>query len=113
MCHEGYSEVIITPTATWPPNQHSKSCGVGSPAEEPACLTQEAKSSEVGKNDDPPKKSHLELERPPTLVREDEDSGRNDDGKKQILEVITEIPEDTNTAIGNCRKVRGLLLFNW
>ena len=104
MCHEGYSEEIITPTATWPPNQHSKSCGVGSPAEEPVCLTQEAKSSEVGKNDDPPKKSHLELERPPTLVREDEDSGRNDDGKKQILEVITEIPEDTNTAIGNCQQ---------
>ena len=68
VCHEYHRDKILTPTATWPSNQDSKSDGVGYPTEEPARLTQEAKPSEVGKRDDLPKKSHLELKSPPKLV---------------------------------------------
>ena len=46
----------------------------------------------------------LESESPPALAREDEDLGRKDDGQKQTLEVITEIPEDDKTALGNCQQ---------
>ena len=102
--HEYQRDKIITPTATWPPSQDFKFDGVGCPTGEPACLTQEAKPCEVDKRDDLPKKLHLELKSPPTPARENEDLGRNDDGKKQTLEVITEIPEDVSTASGNCQQ---------
>ena len=43
----------------------------------------------------------MELKSPPTLVREEEELRRTDDGKERTLEVIAEIPEDVNTAFGN------------
>ena len=53
------------------------------------------------KRDDLPKKLQLELKSPPTLVREDEELRRADDGKERTLEVIAEIPEDVNIAFSN------------
>ena len=102
--HELHSEKVITPTATWPPKQDPQSERAGCLSEEPACFTQEVKSREVDKKDDLPKEVQLESESPPALAREDEDLGRKDDGQKQTLEVITEIPEDDKTALGNCQQ---------
>ena len=104
LCHEIYSEKVITPTATWPPKQDPQSEIAGGLSEEPACLTQTIKPREADKKDDFPKEVQLELESPPALAREDEDLGRKDDGQKQTLEVITEIPEDDKTALGSCRQ---------
>ena len=104
LCHELHSEKVITPTATWPPKQDPQSEIAGCLSEEPACLTQTIKSREVDKKDDLPKEVQLESESPPALAREDEDLGRKDDGQKQTLEVITEIPEDDKTALGNCQQ---------
>ena len=104
LCHELHSEKVITPTATWPPKQDPQSEIAGCLSEEPTCLTQTIKPREVDKKDDLPKEVQLELESPPALAREDEDLGRKDDGQKQTLEVITEIPEDDKTALGNCQQ---------
>ena len=104
LCHDIYSEKVITPTATWPPKQDPQSEIAGGLSEEPACLTQTIKPREADKKDDFPKEVQLELESPPALAREDEDLGRKDDGQKQTLEVITEIPEDDKTALGSCQQ---------
>ena len=61
------------------------------------------KLREVDKKDDLPKEVQVESESPPALARGDEDLGRKDDGQKQTLEVITEIPEDDKTALDNCQ----------
>ena len=98
---EYHRDELLTPTATWPPKQDSKPDCVGCPTEEPVCPTQEAKPSGIDKRDDIPKKLQLELKSPPTPVREEEELKRTDDGKERTLEVIAEIPEDVNFAIGN------------
>ena len=51
-----------------------------------------------------PEQSILGLKGPPTLVRDKDDLGRNDDDTKRTLEVITEIHEDDNIATGNYRQ---------
>ena len=98
---EYHRDELLTPTATWPPKQDSKPDCVGCPTEEPVCPTQEAKPSGIDKRDDIPKKLQLELKSSPTPVREEEELKRTDDGKERTLEVIAEIPEDVNFAIGN------------
>ena len=102
--HEYHRETIVSPTASWPPKQDPKFEGIGGPIEESTCLTQEAKSSEVDKSDETQRKLQLELKSLPAPARKDEDLGRNDNGKKQTLEAITEIPEDVDTAFGNCQQ---------
>ena len=101
LCHGIHSEKVITPTATWPPKQDPQSKIADGLSEEPACLTQTVESREADKKDDFPKEAQLELESPPALAREDEDLGKEDAGQKQTLEVITEIPEDVKSALGN------------
>ena len=102
--HEYDRDELITPTATWPLKQDTKPGSFGCPTQGPACLTQEVKPSEVDNRDDLPKKVQVELENPPTLAYDDEEFRRADDDKEQTLEVITEIPEDVNTVLGNCQQ---------
>ena len=102
--HEFHHRTIVSPTASWPPNQDPKFEGIGGPMEESTCLTQEAKSSEVDKSDEIQRKLLSELKSLPAPARKDEDFVRNDNGKKQTLEAITEFPEDVDTALDNCQQ---------
>ena len=102
-CHEHRREETISPTATWPPNPPSKTGRAYNQTEELTCLTRVAKPIEYDKGE-----SHdqpiIGLKDPPTIVLDKDDLGRNEDGTKQTLQVITESHEENNISTGNLRQ---------
>lgn len=105
-----HHEEPITPTATWPLN-HAKPDFVNSPAEEPACFTQEAEPTGGNGSDNLFKQAQAEKENPP-IPHDDEELRRAIDEKEQTLEAIAEIPEEINTVGENCMMLKSLLLYN-
>ena len=102
--NEYHREEPITPTATWPLNQDAKPGFFDCPTEEPVCPTQWAKPNEGDNFDDPLNQGQAEKKNPPTPAYDDEELRRAGNGKKQNLEVITEIPEGMNTFGENCQQ---------
>ena len=96
MVNKYHHEEPITPTASWPLN-HAKPDFVNSPAEEPACLTQEAKPTGGDGRDNLFKKAQAEKKNPPIPAYDGEELRRAIDEKEQTLEAIAEIPEEINT----------------
>ena len=95
--------VGVSPTATWPPNPPSKTGRAYNQTEELTCLTRVVKPIEHDKGE-----SHdqpiIGLKDPPTIVLDRDDLGRNEDGTKQTLQVITESHEENNLCTGNLRQ---------